>query len=387
MPSESKMTDQLLARTISERMFTRQLHIIEKLLENPATSMRIIERQLTMLSTRWTALQESHDMYVIQCVSDPIEVSANDSYIDKYCTEFVRLEVACDSFISTRTVDNPSTQPTVTPVSENNSIKLERVRFRIFDGDVRKYPKFKSEFEQFVQPLCSTNQITFVLKSYLCDSVRREVENCDYDIDAMWARLDAKYGTIRKQIDCIMSDFKSLPECNDSRTTLNMISVVETAEADLKCINASNELENSTIISFIEQSMSKSMFDHWAQKIANDDDADDGKFDKLLFFLQHWKRSIEYNDSDIRCSSHVESVKPSRKCLIHREDGHPIWRCRTFKGMTVHERRNVIAKNNACTLCLETGHNSANCNKSFRCSASGCNSSHNVLLHEKRSDA
>lgn len=64
--------------------------------------------------------------------------------------------------------------------------------------------------------------------------------------------------------------------------------------------------------------MSKSMIDHWAQKIGNDDDTDDGKFDKLLCFLQLWKRSIVYNNnSDIRCSSHVESAKPNRKCLIH----------------------------------------------------------------------
>ena len=366
--------------------FLRQLHVCENILGSHSKSLRIIDRQLTTLSARWTALQESHDAYVIQCVSDPIEVAVNDLYIDKYCAEFIRLEVACDSFISLHAVDNTATQTAAVPVSEKSSIKLERVKFRTFDGDVRKYPKFKSEFEQFVQPLCSDNQVMFVLKSYLCDSVRREVENCDHDIDAMWARLDAKYGTIRKQIDCIMSDFKNLPECNDSRTTLNMISVVETTEADLKCINASNEFENSTIISFIERSMSKMMFDHWAQKIANDEDADNGKFDKLLRFLQHWKRSIEYNNADIRCSSHVEPVKPSRKCLINREEGHPVWRCRTFKGMTVHERRSVVAKNNACTLCLEPGHNASNCNKSFRCSSPGCNLSHKVLLHENRSD-
>ena len=131
------------------------------------------------------------------------------------------------------------------------------------------------------------------------------------------------------------------------------------------------------------------MFDHWAQKIANDDDADSGEFDKLLRlqFLQHWKRSIEYNDADIRCSFHVKSVKPSRKCLIHREEGHPVWRCRTFKGMTVHERRSVVAKNKACTLCLEPGHNASNCNKLLRCLSPGCSLSHNVLLHENRSDA
>ena len=51
-----------------------------------------------------------------------------------------------------------------------------------------------------------------------------------------------------------------------------MINIIETAEADLKCMNAAKELENSLIISYIEKSMSQKMLDAWAEKIANDGD-------------------------------------------------------------------------------------------------------------------
>ena len=381
MLSESDMTAELLARTVSERMFTRQLHAVEKLLKNPDASTRIVERQLTTLCMRWTSLQETHDEYVIQFVSDPIDIATNDSFIESYGTKFMRLEFACDQFISSHTAINLSAQCSQSAIHETNSIKLERVRFRIFDGDIRKYPKFKSEFQQFVQPLSSPSQVTFVLKSYLCDSVRRVIENCDHQIEAMWERLDAKYGTIRKQIDCIMSDFKNLNVCTDSSSTLNMIELVETAEADLKCLNASSELENSTIIALIEECMPRMMFDHWALKIANDDDASDSKFQKLHSFLQHWKRTLEYNDADIRQTHNSDPVKStSRKCLVHHEEDHPIWRCRAFKAMTVDERRRVVTSNNACMLCLEKGHDSENCHKKFRCTSPGCHSSHNVLF-------
>ena len=381
------MNEQLLARSISERMFTRQIHAIDNLLANSTSTVRIIERQLSTLCTRWTNLQESHDAYVVQFVSDSIELSANDSFIDKYFTEFMRIEVACDGFVSSHSDKSPAIQPAPLGV-EPNSIKLERVKFRTFDGDVRKYPKFKSEFEQFVQPLCSSKQVTFVLKSYLCDSVRREIENFDHDISIMWEQLDAKYGTIRKQIDCIMSDFKNLPVCNDARSTLNMIHIVETAESDLKCIDATTELENSTIISFIEASMSTPMFEHWARKIANEDSSEVSKFQKLLHFLQHWKRSVEYDSAEIRNSNSVDSSQSTtRKCLIHQNENHPVWRCRAFKAMTVRERHDIVNSSNACKLCLERGHSSANCNKTFRCSASGCRSAHNVLLHEHHLDS
>ena len=198
---------------------------------------------------------------MIKSVSDRVEIAAKDALIDKYSSEYIRIEAACDKFICNAKLTVSSDSASTTSV---NSIKLERVKFRSFDGDARKFPKFKAEFETYVQPLCLPSQAPFVLKSYLCDSVRREVENIDHDIAAMWKRLDSKYGTVQKQIDLIMCDFKNLPVCNDLPSTLHMIHLVETADSDLKCLNASNELENHLVISYIENSMSKPMLERWA---------------------------------------------------------------------------------------------------------------------------
>ena len=124
-----------------------------------------------------------------------------------FTTRFIRLESVCDEFML-----NPSNHiGNDSSGKQQNSIKLERVKFRTFDGDVRKYPKFKFEFNKFVAPLCAEKQLPFILKSYLCDSVRQEVETYDHDINAMWKRLDEKYGTIQKLIDCILSDLKNMP--------------------------------------------------------------------------------------------------------------------------------------------------------------------------------
>ena len=96
-------------------------------------------------------------------------------------------------------------------------------------------------------------------KSYLCDSVRREIEHIDHDIAEMWKRLDEKYGSVQKQIDCILCEFKNLPACTDAVSTLNMISVVEHAVADIKCLKAYEQLENTFVISAIEECMSPLM--------------------------------------------------------------------------------------------------------------------------------
>ena len=385
------MNAKLLERSISERMFTREVGVVGDLLSDSSTSIRVIERHLVELTDCWRTLQKNHDAYVVEFIAEPVGISANDALIEKYLFEFIRLEAACDKFISTNTNTEPAVN-TATPIS--NSIKLERVKFRTFDGDLRAYPKFKSEFKTFVEPLCQPKQLPFVLKSYLCESVKRQVYHIDHDVAAMWERLDEKYGSLQKQIDCVLNDFKNLPVCSDNDSTLNMIAIVENAEADLKCMNAADQLLNPLTISYIENSMSAEILLAWAKEIANKKDChtSDAKFPMLLEFLKEWRWLIEYNDDDIRKSPNSQShstvvSKSARKCLIHSDDDHPVWRCRVFNAMTLSERKRIIESNNACTHCLERGHSSANCKRTFRCTAPGCHSSsHNVLLHDPMSN-
>ena len=399
------MKKQVLARSVAERMFSREAATLEKLTQTETTSTHIIKHHFSELNKRWTTLQEKHDEYVIECVTDPSEITANESLINAYSAEFIRIEAKYDAFVVSSTTEKPTERlPAAATMTNTNTIKLERVRFRTFDGDIRKYPKFKSEFLQFVLPLCSTDQVTFVLKSYLCDSVRREVENIDHDLTAMWKRLDDKYGTVQKQIDCIMHDFKNMPTCVDNASTLHMIHLVETAARDLKCINASSQLENEQMISAIERCMPERMLSNWAERIALHSTQYSGeeKFEKLMQFLLYWRDLIEYTGAKIRCQPSACSDMPSiencyvnhtasslsqsaasprkSKCLVHPSCDHPTWRCRLFRAMSASERYDVINMNSACTLCLELGHNAENCKRTFRCTI--CKSNHNVLIHD-----
>ena len=169
-----------------------------------------------------------------------------------------------------------------------------------------------------------------------------------------------------------------------------MIHLVETAESDLNCLNASSELENHLIISYIEQSMSKPMLERWAEIIVTENvsKSSDSKFKRLLEFLQHWRWLLEYNNADIRNSSVVDNASEcsndsKQTCLVHSEAMHPVWQCRSFKAMTVTERYNVVKASNACMHCLVVGHSADDCKRLFCCTAPGCGSSrHNVLLHD-----
>ena len=58
-------------------------------------------------------------------------------------------------------------------VDQGSSFRLEKFRFQMFDGNMRKYPRFKSEFYKYVEPICKPDQVAFILKSYLSEEIRK----------------------------------------------------------------------------------------------------------------------------------------------------------------------------------------------------------------------
>lgn len=370
-----KMHEYLLKRTVHQRKFERLDKTISSLLQGKPESNRIIENRLNELSACWQSLQEAHDLYIISCFTDTEEIEQEDEVLETLSSRFYATELNCENYLSQRIEERkPNTAP-------ENVIKLERFKFPIFDGDIRKYAKFRYEFNKFVKPMCSTNQLTFILKGYLCDSVKKDVENFDNDINRMWQRLDSKYGSKQKLIDSIISDFKQLPESNDSPAMLlKTIDVIEAAHNELECIDATEELNNSTILSMIEQRMTTKMHEEWVQIAI--ETAPSQRFNKLMPFLDNWKNRIEYGTSKLRLApENVDSFE--RKCLIHQNCKHPIWRCRTFQALTIPERLEIVRKSQACILCLDIGHVATNCTKVKQCSHNGCTGKHNLLLHDE----
>ena len=56
---------------------------------------------------------------------------------------------------------------------QGSSFTLEKLRFQMFDGNVRKYPRFKSEFNKYVERICKFDQAAFILKSYLSEEIKK----------------------------------------------------------------------------------------------------------------------------------------------------------------------------------------------------------------------
>jgi hypothetical protein len=290
-------------------------------------------------------------------------------------------------------------------------VQIDRMKFRVFDGDIKKYPEFRAEFKKHLEPQCDKSQQAFVLKGYLAESVREEVSNVIDDYTEMWARLDQKYGNTGKIVDAILADVKRISlQDTSNATVLQMINVVEKANRDLERLGEHAELRNSTSISIVEQAMTKDMRHEWVKLIASKQCTSSQKFNMLLAFLGDWRNRLEYMGASIRDVSggstasgkifyagegerqtkNQNQTRPQTKTrcwMPHKQeadaDSHPIWNCKIFLGMSRPERRRAVVENKACLRCLVTdcpgAEDAPKCTRNFNCLV--CQGLHNSRLH------
>ena len=407
-----------MKRTTAKAQFTRSEKKLKETIGNMKdVPLSIVQRRLEDLTTRWSIVQEAHDTYAASHESSE-EDENQEAWIDEISERFDKLEVQVHQALEEKNASmqetkpmmfshmadgyaTPATTSAAAPISSvqpiTNSVQLERIKLDKFNGDIRKYPKFREQFQLYIKPLCSDSQLPFVLRSHLSEQVKEEVDNVDDDLDTLWVRLDKKYGNEGKHVDAILEDIARGPR-GDGKSTLIMINTIEKAYRDLERMGCAAEMRNGTIISMIEKKLPDEIRFEWLKLIAEKNDAKaDEKFSMLIKLLKRWRNMIEYDQAAIRKPSdrkgisHHTSTTVSNKgvngnCWIHTNEGHPVWVCKSFKLKSVEDRKALANQFKACLACLSTkcpGSANANiCKKKFTCTIQGCNQAHNKLLHQ-----
>ena len=159
--------------------------------EDDETKCDMLKAGLNTLSKRKDILERAHKEY-IETLSIRSEKETESEWILQAIQEHDRIHGKANEFISR----NERYTKGVKEVSRN--IKVEGVRFEMFDGDLRSYGRFKEEFIKHIKPAFKLEEEAFVLKSHLTKEVREEVVNLGEDAVAIWERLADKYGNKRK---------------------------------------------------------------------------------------------------------------------------------------------------------------------------------------------
>ena len=311
-------------------------------------------------------------------------------------------------------------------------IKLESLKFPIFEGDHRKYPTFKDDVETIVLPKYGQNACA--LRQCLGEIPKLAIRGCEKSFESIIAKLDQEYGDPRMLVDLVINDLKKFIVVNENDNVgfINMVTIIEQCYLDLKKVDLDKEMNSVTIVSMIEKILPRSVKRDWI-KLSDEIIDKSDLFLELLKFLLKEKRVTEYSNSDVRnvkfershihnvsinesnelhntlkqmkddqantqimlndlCErmkgnsfvSNINSVK--HKCWIHNFEGHHISACGRFRSMSSSEKLESAKRKGICYRCLDDQHLSKFCNSNITCSVKvngqNCNKPHHYLLHD-----
>ena len=268
--------------------FNLQIAESNEMICNPKATLQTLSDFNTDLKKQLNRLRESQ-REVILCGGEVDSAEIESNYTKTSITIGSRIEE-----LSNLSKNKDKTQ-----------LKLDRIKLPTFSGQIREFPRFKNDFQKQVMPTIEHEAVPYVLKSCLSGDALNVIKNVDDDAGSMWERLNERYGRPSKVTDAIMWDIKKMRQINegDDKRFSEMVDLVESSFRDLKLIGMQSEISNTTVVSFIEEKLPKSIKSQWCLEVCEDGGEDTNKFTNFLKFLLKHKRAIEYGSDQMRASS------------------------------------------------------------------------------------
>ena len=148
-------------RTSAKAQFTRT----ERRLKDAITMdipVTIVVRRLEELSVKWGAVQQFHDEHVLALASvnpdDATSQTTDEEWINELEERFSEIEIGAlkkiewgkkpQEVVAIRSTNENAVYGIMSGAPQLGAIQLERIKIDKFQGNIRKYPKFKVEFEK-----------------------------------------------------------------------------------------------------------------------------------------------------------------------------------------------------------------------------------------------
>ena len=366
-------------------------------------SNAIIEGTYREYKEQRQQLQRTHIEYLSALKSsteDNVFISVEEDWLTNVLCNFKQLDEDIRTVIYGRKESD---------TEQYCGLKLEKISLPSFNGNIRDYPKFRSDFNNYVLPRLHEKDVPYVLKNCLVGKAHELIKNVEEDAKVIWQRIEDKYGRPSKIVDEVIFDitrFRTLRD-DDRNEFIEFVSVIETAMVDLKRVNLENEIANSYVISEVEKRLPPIIRREWSYAVVISDSrmGASERFTALLSFLIEQRNGLEYLSSRVRCSPNKTDVSTESKnaeqdfqcgyldisvgengnlgiCSTHKTKEHYLGNCNTFKRATARDKIRSVIKARACWNCLVPGHKARHCFKQKHCTIKGCTFWHHELLHE-----
>ncbi|XP_068687785.1 uncharacterized protein [Montipora foliosa] len=304
----------------------------------------------------------------------------------------------------------PQSHPNNSSVTETGSsgdndnsaacgFKLEKPKLPVFAGNVRDYAIFRSDFKHAIEAKYSKRDSITLLRTCLRDKPLELIKGIGSDYDAAWEYLDSIYGDPRFVSDTVTQDiiqFKALQDGEDARFC-DLVHLVKRCYNALKEVGLPSDMNNSHMLSIIEQKMCADDRKVWARDLEKE------KKPATLEALMNWMNvemksrmrataPIRVGSSGKRPVYHFksDSDKPVwHKCWLCKTSSHWPDQCPKFISLSVDDRIATAKANHLCFSCLKRagrGHTMDNCKRKEQCTklenGTRCQQHHHQLLHK-----
>ena len=299
--------------------------------------------------------------------------------------------------------DHTTTQPLIR--EQTSTFKLQKPQLPRFNGDVREYAIFKSDFKLAVERSHSKREAIMVLRTCLDDKPLQLIKGIGADYDAAWDYLDAIYGDARYVSDTVTQDimsFKRLESGEDARFC-DLVHLVNRSYNALKEVGQPHDMDNSHMLSVVERKMCADDRKVWARELERE--KKQPTLQELLNWMSAEMKSRMRAAAPIRAGTstkrHVNHVRveeksndktPRNKCWMCQESSHWTDQCPKFKALGIEDRVQAAKDNHACFSCLKKagrGHRMDNCFRKRQCTKhendTQCQQHHHPLLHKSNS--
>ena len=282
--------------------------------------------------------------------------------------------------------------------------KLEKPKLPSFSGDVREYAIFRSDFKHAIEARYTKRDAITMLRTCLKDKPLELIKGIGSDYEAAWSYLDAIYGDPRFVSDTVTQDimkFKPLNDGEDARFC-DLVHLVNRSYNTLKEVGIPSDMNNSHMLSIIEQKMCADDRKIWARDLEREKKTP--TLQALLSWMTVEMKSRMRATAPIRATAiqrrlvhHVSTDSSSRnlptrhKCWICLNSAHWPDQCQKFALLSIDDRYRIAKENRVCFSCLKKAgkdHKASNCSRRQQCpkldNGIQCTSFHHQLLHKTK---
>ncbi len=322
----------------------------------------------------------------------------------------------------------PSPNSSLRSGEDAEKFKNKKLDYPHFDGDVRDYLTFKRDFEEIVKKggRYTPHEMSHIMRTYcLQGRLVKEFKNI-VDFDTLESQLDDQFLDKERIVDIItrqLDDHKAI-KWNDYQAFIDLVSLVEKGNLDLKAIDNEEIMCNPMTVRLIEKKCPD-----WVQKplVAAKREANIPKgeeFSFLLSFLVEKRKEarslLRLTDSQQADPQKVQPAPTAKKkpfgnvnaaagtgqgagaqqpagstsgqnrwkCIVQGctfNKKHFLSECRTFKRLDANGKGALAVSKTLCVLCFGSSHDVSTCPKKTlgwkECDVAGCGRWHSRMLH------